>query len=66
MISLIVDMNKNEKVAILSLIVLKDHFIMNFKSNKFKTIMIFNEILFKIEMELNKLLIFFLIIVYFF
>ena len=60
-INLNVNVNKNEKIIILSLNVLNDRFIMNFKLNKFKTIMISDEILFKIEikMKLNKLLIFF-------
>ena len=65
--NLSVDINKNEKVAILSLSVSNDYFIANFKSNKSETIMIFNEILFEIKMKLNKLSTFFLtIIVYFF
>ena len=67
MINLNVDVNKDEKIAILSLNVLNDHFIANFKSNEFKTITIFNEILFEIKMKLNKSLIFFsTIIAYFF
>ena len=56
MISLNVDVN--EGIIILSLNVLNDRSIINFKSNAFKTI-IFNEILFEIKMKLNKLLIFF-------
>ena len=68
MINLNVNVNKDERVAILSLSVLNNHFIANFKSNKFETITIFNEILFEIEIEmkLNKLLIFFSTIAYFF
>ena len=66
MINLIVDINKNEKVAILSLSVSNDYFIINFKLDTLKIIMIFNEILFKIEMKLNKSLTFFSIIAYFF
>ena len=62
-ININVDINKDEKITILSLNVSNDHFITNFKSNKFKTIMIFNEILFKIKMKLNKSLIFFLTII---
>ena len=65
-INLIVDINKNKKIAILLLSILNDRFIINFKSNAFKTITIFDEILFKIKMKLNKLLIFFSIIAYFF
>ena len=65
-ISLIIDMNKDKEIIILSLSVLNDYFIINFKSNTFKTIIIFNEILFEIKMKLNKLLIFFLIIICFF
>ena len=66
MINLIVDINENEKIVISSLSVSNDRFIINFKSNAFKTIMIFDEILFKIKMKLNKSLIFFSIIIYFF
>ena len=65
-INLNVDINKDKKIVILLLSVSNDYFITNFKSNAFKTIMIFNEILFKIKMKLNKLLIFFLIIAYLF
>ena len=65
-INLIVDINKNKKIAILLLSILNDRFIINFKSNAFKTITIFDEILFKIKMKLHKLLIFFSIIAYFF
>ena len=65
-INLIVDINENKKITLLSLSVLNDYLIINFKSNAFKTIIIFNEVLLKIEMELNKLLIFFSIIVYLF
>ena len=66
MINLIIDVNKNKKIIILSLNVLNNYFIINFKSNTFKTIIIFNEILFKIKMKLNKSLIFFSIIIYLF
>ena len=62
-INLIIDVNKDEEIAISSLSVLNNHFIINFKLNAFKTIIIFDEILFKIKMKLNKLLIFFSIIV---
>ena len=65
-INLIIDMNENEEIAILSLNILNDYLIIKFKSNAFKTIAIFNEILFKIEMKLNKSLIFFSIIIYLF
>ena len=65
-ISLIVDINEDEEIAILSLNVSNNHFIINFKSNAFETIMIFDKILFEIEMKLNKLLIFFSIIICFF
>ena len=64
MINLNVDMN--EKVIISSLSVLNNHFIANFKSNAFKTITTFNEILHKIKMKLNKSLTFFSIIAYLF
>ena len=63
-INLIVDMNENKKIAISSLNILNDYSIANFKSNTFKTI--FDETLIKIKMKLNKLLIFFLTIVYLF
>ena len=72
MINLNVNVNKVKKIAISSLNVLNDHFIANFKSgahfklNAFKTIMIFNEVFFEIEMKLNKLLIFFSTIIYVF
>ena len=62
-INLIIDVNKDEEIAISSLSVLNNRFIINFKLNAFKTIIIFDEILFKIKMKLNKLLIFFSIIV---
>ena len=65
MTNLNVDVNEDEKVVISSLSVLNDRFIINFKSNAFK-VTAFNEILFKIEMKLNKLLIFFSIIAYLF
>ena len=66
MINLIVDINENKKIIILSLSVLNDYLIINFKLNAFETIAIFNEILFKIEMKLNKLLNFFSTIAYLF
>ena len=56
----------NEKIAISSLSVLNDRFITNFKSNAFETIITFNEILFEIEMKLNKSLTFFSTIICFF
>ena len=56
----------SERVIILSLSVLNNYLIISFKLNAFKTIMIFNKILFKIEMKLKRLLIFFSIIAYFF
>ena len=62
-INLNVDVNKDEEIIILLLNILNNHFTASFKSNEFKTIIIFNKILFKIEMKLNKLLIFFLIII---
>ena len=65
MINLNINVNKVKKVAISSLSVSNDHFIINFKSNAFKTT-ISNEILFEIEMKLNKLLTFFSIIIYLF
>ena len=58
-INLIIDINENKEIIILLLSVLNDYLIMNFKLNAFKTITIFNEILFKIKMKLNKLLIFY-------
>ena len=61
-INLIVDMN--EKVIILSLSVLSDYSITNFKSNAFKTT--FNEIFFEIKMKLNRLSISSSIIIYLF
>ena len=66
MINLIVNVNENKKAAILSLSVLNNYLIMNFKSNAFKTIAAFDEILFKIKIKLNKLLAFFSIIIYLF
>ena len=65
-INLIININENEKIVILSLSVSNNCFIIDFKLNAFETIMIFNEIFFKIEMKLNRLLIFFSIIIYFF
>ena len=65
-INLIININENEKIAISSLSVLNDHFIISFKSNALKTITTFNEVFFKIKMKLNKLLIFFSIIIYLF
>ena len=53
------NVNMNKKIIISSLSVSNDHFITNFKLNAFKTITTFSEILFKIKMKLNKLLIFF-------
>ena len=68
MINLNVDINKDKKIVILSLSVSNNYFIASFKLNKFKTIITFNKILLEIEIEmkLNKLLTFFLIIIYFF
>ena len=51
-ISLSVDMNKDKRITISSLSVSNDHFITNYKSIAFKTV--FNEILFKIGIKLNK------------
>ena len=65
-INLIIDINENEKIAILSLSVLNNYSIINFKLNTFKAITTFNEIFFKIKMKLNKLSIFFSIIAYLF
>ena len=56
----------NEKIAISSLSVSNDRFITNFKSNAFETIITFNEILFEIEMKLNKSSTFFSTIICFF
>ena len=64
MINLIININENKKIIILSLNVLNDYSIINFKSNAFKTT--FNEILFEIKMKLNKFFFFFLIIAYLF
>ena len=64
MINLIININENKKIIILSLNVLNDYSIINFKSNTFKTT--FNEILFEIKMKLNKKFFFFLIIAYLF
>ena len=61
-INLIIDVN--EKITILSLSVLNDYSIINFKLNAPKTV--FNEIFFEIKMKLNKSLISFLTITYFF
>ena len=58
--------NVNEEIIILSLNVLNDYLIISFKSNAFKMIIIFNEILFKIEMKLKRSSIFFSIIIYLF
>ena len=58
-INLIVDINENKEIALLSLSVLNNYLIINFKLNAFKTITIFDEIFFKIKMKLNKLLTFF-------
>ena len=65
-INLIIDINKDEKITLLSLSVLNDYFIIYFKLNALKKITIFNEVLFKIEMKLNKSLIFFSTITYLF
>ena len=65
MINLNININKVKKIAISSLSVSNDYFIINFKSNAFKTTA-FDEILFKIKMKLNKSLIFFSIIIYVF
>ena len=65
-INLIVDINKNKKITLLSLSVSNDCLIINFKLDAFKTITTFDEILFKIEMKLNKSLTFFSIIIYLF
>ena len=59
MINLIIDINENKKIIILSLNVSDDYLIINFKLNALKTITTFNEIFFKIKMKLNKSLIFF-------
>ena len=63
MINLIVNVNK--EIIISSLSVSNDRFIINFKSNAFKTA-VFDEVLFEIEMKLNKLFIFFSTIAYVF
>ena len=60
-ISLIVNINK--EIIILSLSVLNDYSIIDFKLNAFKMIMIFDGILFEIKMKLKRLLTFFSIIV---
>ena len=66
-INLIVDINKNKEIVILSLSVSNDCLITTFKSDAFKAITIFDKILFKIEMKLNKLSTFFsTIIIYLF
>ena len=54
-INLSVDINR--RIAISSLNILNNRFIINFKSNAFKTT--FDESFLKIKMKLNKLLIFF-------
>ena len=64
-INLNIDVNKDEEIVISSLNVSNDRFIIGFKLNAFEAA-IFDEIFFEIEMELNKLLIFFSIITYFF
>ena len=64
MISLIVDVNENKEIAILSLNVSNDYSIINFKSDMFKAA--FDEILFEIKMKPSKLSIFFSTITYFF
>ena len=63
-INLIVDVNKEIAISLLN--ILNNYSIASFKSNTFKTIMIFNEILFEIEMKLNKSLISFSTIAYLF
>ena len=65
-INLIVDVNENKEIIILSLSVLNDCLIISFKSNAFKAAAIFNEFFFKIEIKLNRSLIFFSIIICFF
>ena len=72
-INLNVDVNKNERAAILSLNISNNRFIASFKSNKFKAIInefkmiiTFNEVLFEIKMKLNKSLISFSTIIYLF
>ena len=60
-INLNVNINKN--IVMSSLSVLSDRFIINFKLNAFA---IFNEVFLEIEIKLNKLLIFFSIIIYLF
>ena len=62
-ISLIINVNKNKKITLLSLNVSNDYSITKFKLNTFKTITIFNEMIFEIKMKLNKSLIFFSIII---
>ena len=64
-INLIVDINKDEKIILLSLNVLNDYLIINFKSNAFEMIMTFDEFFFKIEMKLNKSFFFSIIICFF-
>ena len=64
-INLNANVNEIKEIAISSLSVLNDRFIINFKLDAFKTIT-FDEIFFKIKMKLNKSLTFFLIIAYFF
>ena len=71
-ISLIVNINKNKEAAISSLNISNNRFIISFKSNThfksnaFKTIITFNEVLLEIKMKLNKLLTLFSIIIYLF
>ena len=65
-INLIVDMNENKEIALLSLSVLNDYLIINFKSNAFKTVTTFDKKKFEIKMKLNRSLIFFSIIAYYF
>ena len=55
----------NKKVTILSLSVSNNYLIINFKLNAFEAIITFNEILFKIEMKLKRLSIFFSIVIFF-
>ena len=65
-INLIIDVNKDKEIIILSLNVSNNYFIANFKLNAFETITTFNEIFFKIKIKFNKLLPFFSIIIYLF
>ena len=64
-INLNIDINEVERVAISSLSVLDNRFIINFKLNAFKAA-VFGGVLFEIGMKLNKSSISFSIIVYVF